>query len=170
MTRRHPRMCLLGFGWRPTILRGLNLSDRRQYVKMSQHSSDLFDCSCGVPATRFALGTVIICRLRVTSASGKSCLSHARPRCVTGSCWTPTSHRPSYWARPTSCVQWPQSTTSKWLLWRCQSLQHWSRSMSFSISDWHSTNTQLQWSSHVTITLEQLGMSVICWLSPSLKR
>ena len=24
MTRRHPRMCLFGFGWRPTILKGSN--------------------------------------------------------------------------------------------------------------------------------------------------
>jgi len=55
-----------------------------------------------------------------TQHKNLTCWGHARPRCVTGTCrttccWTPTSHRPSYWARPTSCVQRPRSTPSKWL-------------------------------------------------------
>ena len=111
-----------------------------------------------------------------TQHKNLTCWGHAQPQCVTGTCrttccWTLTSHTPSYWAWQTSYVQRPRLT--RWCCWcsaaACQSLQHWSRSASFSISDWHSTSMQLLWSSHVTIMLERLGMFVICWLSPSLK-
>ena len=55
------------FGLSSTVLDWVcsYLSDRRQYVKIGQHSSGLFNSSSGVPCTNFCPGTVR--RLRVIS-------------------------------------------------------------------------------------------------------